>query len=77
MLLLVLNQPVTIYAKQIMALMSLSDCITSYDKKKIDEMLSYYESKGSKNISLNELLFSYSIDALNQFSSSINKIMPH
>jgi nicotinamidase-related amidase len=25
----------------------LSDCITSWDKKKIDEMLRYYESKGS------------------------------
>lgn len=24
----------------------LSDCITSYDKKKIDEMLKYYKSKG-------------------------------
>ena len=24
----------------------LSDCITSYDKKKIEEMLQYYESKG-------------------------------
>ena len=24
----------------------LSDCITSYDKKKIDEMLAYYQSKG-------------------------------
>ena len=34
----------------------LSDCITSYDKKKIDEMLQYYESKGSKIISLNTLL---------------------
>jgi nicotinamidase-related amidase len=34
----------------------LSDCITSYDKKKIDEMLHYYESKGSKIISLNDLL---------------------
>jgi len=33
----------------------LSDCITSYDKKKIDEMLHYYESKGSKIISLNDL----------------------
>ena len=33
----------------------LSDCITSYDKKKIDEMLCYYESKGSKIISLNTL----------------------
>ena len=34
----------------------LSDCITSYDKKKIDEMLHYYESKGCKIISLNNLL---------------------
>jgi len=34
----------------------LSDCITSYDKKKIDEMLLYYESKGSKIINLNDLL---------------------
>ena len=34
----------------------ISDCITSYDKKKIDEMLHYYESKGSKVINLNELL---------------------
>jgi len=34
----------------------LSDCITSYDKRKIDEMLSYYESKGCKVITLNELI---------------------
>jgi hypothetical protein len=34
----------------------ISDCITSYDKKKIDEMLHYYESKGSKIIHLNDLL---------------------
>ncbi len=34
----------------------LSDCITSYDKRKIDEMLRYYESKGSKIITLNDLL---------------------
>jgi nicotinamidase-related amidase len=34
----------------------LSDCITSYDKRKIDEMLRYYESKGSKTVSLNDLL---------------------
>ncbi len=34
----------------------LSDCITSYDKRKIDEMLSYYEKNGSKIINLNELL---------------------
>lgn len=33
----------------------LSDCITSYDKKKIDEMLCYYESKGCKIISLRDL----------------------
>ena len=36
----------------------LSDCITSYDKKKIDEMLHYYESKGCKLLSLNDLLIS-------------------
>lgn len=34
----------------------LSDCITSYDKKKIDEMLHYYEKKGSNIISLKDLL---------------------
>ena len=34
----------------------LSDCITSYDKKKIREMLDYYESKGCKNICLNDVL---------------------
>lgn len=34
----------------------LSDCITGYDKKKIYEMLRYYESKGSKIMSLNDLL---------------------
>lgn len=34
----------------------LSDCITSYDKRKIDEMLHYYESKGSNVICLSELL---------------------
>ncbi|MFV0401166.1 MAG: cysteine hydrolase family protein [Oscillospiraceae bacterium] len=33
----------------------LSDCITSYDKRKIDEMLQYYESKGSKIITLSDL----------------------
>lgn len=34
----------------------LSDCVTSYDKRKIDEMLRNYESKGCKNICLNDLL---------------------
>lgn len=33
----------------------LSDCVTSYDKKKIDEMLRYYESKGSKIMSVHDL----------------------
>ena len=33
----------------------ISDCITSWDKKKIDEMLLYYESKGGKIIGLNLL----------------------
>ncbi len=33
----------------------LSDCITSYDKRKIDEMLRYYESKGCKIIRFNDL----------------------
>lgn len=34
----------------------LADCITSYDKKKIDEMIDYYASKGCKIIRLNDLL---------------------
>lgn len=33
----------------------LSDCVTSYDKRKIGEMLRYYESKGSRIIRLNDL----------------------
>ncbi len=33
----------------------LSDCITSYDKRKIDEMLRYYESKGCGIICLDDL----------------------
>ena len=33
----------------------LSDCITSYDQTKIDEMLQYYESKGCKVITVSEL----------------------
>lgn len=33
----------------------LSDCVTSYDKRKIEEMLRYYESKGSNIICLNDL----------------------
>ena len=34
----------------------LSDCITSWSKKKIDEMLHYYEGTGCKVITLNDLL---------------------
>lgn len=34
----------------------LSDCITSYDKKKLPEMLAYYESKGSSVESLDDLM---------------------
>lgn len=34
----------------------LSDCITSYDKRKIDEMLIYYEKQGCKLIHLNDFL---------------------
>ena len=32
----------------------ISDCITSYDKRKIDEMLHYYESKGCKLLRLED-----------------------
>ena len=34
----------------------LSDCITSYDKRKIDEMLTYYESKGCIVEKLNDTM---------------------
>lgn len=34
----------------------LSDCVTCYDKKKIDEMLLYYASKGCEVGKLNELM---------------------
>ena len=33
-----------------------SDCVTNYDKKKIDEMLQYYEGKGCKIIRLSDML---------------------
>lgn len=35
----------------------LSECITSYDKKKIPEMLQYYEDKGCSIINMNELSY--------------------
>lgn len=34
----------------------LADCVTSYDKRKIDEMLRYYESKGCNIIRSKDLL---------------------
>ena len=34
----------------------LSDCVTSYDLRKIDEMMRYYESKGSEIVRLDELM---------------------
>lgn len=34
----------------------LSDCITSYDKKKLPEMLTYYESKGCSVMTLQETM---------------------
>ena len=33
----------------------LSDCITSYDKRKLPEMLAYYESKGCEVVTLEEI----------------------
>ena len=33
----------------------LKECITSYDKRKLDEMLNYYESKGCRLMSLKDL----------------------
>ena len=33
----------------------LSDCVTSYDKKKLPEMFAYYESKGSSVMTLQEV----------------------
>jgi len=35
----------------------LSDCITSYDKRKIPEMLEYYKSQGSRIIASNDRKF--------------------
>ena len=34
----------------------LSDCITSYDKKKLPELLTYYESKGCSVTELHEIM---------------------
>ena len=43
------NMPKSGYAVHV-----LSDCITSYDKKKLPEMLAYYESKGCTVLTLQE-----------------------
>lgn len=40
----------------------LSDCITSYDKRKLDEMLRYYASQGSSIISSQELVMPENLD---------------
>ncbi len=37
------------------AVHALSDCITSYDKRKIEEMLRYYENQGCEIIGLGDL----------------------
>ena len=37
----------------------LSDCITSYDKKKLPELLAYYESKGCSVMELHEAVQAY------------------
>ncbi|MBN1777928.1 MAG: cysteine hydrolase [Clostridiales bacterium] len=42
--------------KENYAVTVLSDCITSYDKRKIDGMLRYYERQGCRIIRLNDLL---------------------
>ena len=34
----------------------LSDCITSYDKKKLPELMAYYESKGCSVVELQEIV---------------------
>ena len=43
-------------AKNGYAVHVLSDCITSYDKKKLPEMLDYYESKGCSVKKLSEII---------------------
>lgn len=42
-------------AKSGYAVCVLSDCITSYDKKKLPEMLAYYESKGCSVLPLHQV----------------------
>ncbi|PKL25940.1 MAG: isochorismatase [Spirochaetae bacterium HGW-Spirochaetae-2] len=44
----------------------LSDCITSYDTRKIDEMLRYYESKGCKVMCLSDMVSHHILEAHEQ-----------
>ena len=44
----------------------LSDCITSYDTRKIDEMLRYYESKGCKVMCLSDTVSHHTLAAHQQ-----------
>lgn len=53
--LLVLNQSVSIYVRQVTTSMSYQIALRMMIKKKIDRMLHYYENKGSKLINLNDL----------------------
>ncbi len=56
--LLVLNEPVSTCAKLTMVLMSYQIALPVMYRRKIDEMLAYYESKGGKIISLNDFITS-------------------
>ena len=42
----------------------LSDCITSYDKKKLPEMLAYYDSKGCSVMTLQETMCTFDKTAI-------------
>ena len=42
----------------------LSDCVTSYDLKKIDEMLAYYASKGCDVVTLAECQVAQALGAV-------------
>lgn len=42
-------------AKQGCKVTVFSDCVTSYDKKKIDEMLAYYKSKGCSVVNFSDM----------------------
>lgn len=41
--------------KKSYAVHALTDCITSYDKKKLGDMFSYYESKGCELIKIHDI----------------------